>query len=416
MHTNWDHHCTNASAHDRRLRLRLARLILSVTMLSGVSFAITPLDGISRADTRLPTHHAQVTQRLPKQASIGNSGRVTTAKASPNLGPAQKSKKHKTKRIAFWHHYHSHMLRILLGLAIAWALGFWYREKAQTSHKSPSAPIFMQARVQPPTGALKVDPAAFESDAVIINESARAVIVATLDPPSTDANGPQEEDSEELDLFAPDDGGTRAQISRSLDSMIGEHRNLATSAKEPPVPGKLLSIRRKAPTLRLPIPLEGHFEGRFGETLMCNRPLHATMTKSGWVAVTNQRVLILFQRKKLRLAFTPIVTETERKQFQLASIQAADLDRIRIPAFLGAAALTFLWYPVGTFISVPCLALFLLVKRSILRIQTSDETLDLPIGTVDQREVLKFLTPFQDTPNNHKNQPPTAKGPWENAQ
>jgi hypothetical protein len=413
MQTNWDHCRTKASAHDRRIPLRLVRMIFSVTML----LATTPFHDVSRADTRLSTHRPQVAQRPPRPSLSDNTGRVIPAKSSPGLGSSPKKKKPKAKRIALWRRHHSKILRLLLGLAIAWALGLWHREKTRSkSPHSPLAPILKQARVQAPTGPLKVDPAAFESNDVIINESARAVIIATLDPQSPDADLHEEETSEELDLFAPEDSGTRAQISRSLDSMIGEYRNLVKSAKQPPEPGKVLSIRRKAPTLRLPVPLEGHFEGRFGETLMWNRPLDTTMTESGWVAVTNQRVLILFQRKKLRLAPIPIVTETERKQIQLASITHTELERIRIPPFLGVAALTFLWYPVGTLIAAPCLALFLLVRKSILRIHTPDQTLDLPIIPVDQREALKFLAPIQDTQNNHKNQPPTAKGPWGNAQ
>jgi hypothetical protein len=259
-----------------------------------------------------------------------------------------------------------------------------------------------QVRTKAPQGALKVNPAGFSKEAIIINESAKAIIhQKSLSgqpvPPSAEMSLDRAENVElweNMDLFGLDEIGTRSKISEAVDRMIGEFRDTEGQPEEKEDEARKPRpriIRRRAPTLKLPVPLLGQFEGRFGEKLLWHGPYWYRPGLEGWMAVTNQRLIWITDRKKPVFSKDLLHSELERGQISGSSVVSTEVARVRIPEALILALPFVPWFPYGTAISIAILTVYLAIKRSVLKVATRDETLYIPLKNKSLRDASKYL-------------------------
>ena len=313
-------------------------------------------------------------------------------------------------------------------LVIGYLIIRWRRGKtnSQDVPVEPQMEVLRQVRTQAPQGSLKINPAGFSKEAIIINESAKAIIhqksfPSQPIPPSAERPLEKVENVElweNMDLFGQDEQGTRSKISEAVDRMIGEFRDTEDQSNEKEDEAQKPRpriIRRRAPTLKLPVPLLGQFEGRFGEKLLWHGPYWHRPGLEGWMAVTNQRLIWISDKKKPVFSKDLLHSELDRGQIGIAAVFSAEIAPIRLPELLVLSLLFVLWFPYGTAISIAIVAAYLVIKRPVLKIATRDETLNFPLKNRDLREALKCLEKLLSNRVEEENQGVKKQDAWRKA-
>jgi hypothetical protein len=327
-----------------------------------------------------------------------------------------------------WRSYVADAIRLFVFLVIGYLVILWRRGKkpSQNTTYEQQIEVLRQVRTQAPQGSLKVNPAGFSKEAIIINESAKAIIhqkslPSQPIPPSAERPLEKVENVElweNMDLFGQDEAGTRSKISEAVDRMIGEFRDPEDQSNEKedfaqkPRPR---IIRRRAPTLKLPVPLLGQFEGRFGEKLLWNGPYWHRPGLEGWMAVTNQRLIWITDKKKPVFSKDLLHSELDRGQISISAIVSTEIARLRMPELLILPLPFVLWFPYGTAISIAILAAHLTIQRSMLKIATRDEAMHFPLKNKDLREAAKCLEKLLQKRADEENQGVKKQDAWRKA-
>jgi hypothetical protein len=109
------------------------------------------------------------------------------------------------------------------------------------------------------------------------------------------------------------------------------------------------------------------------------------------VALTNQRLLALYERQVLKLLPPSLEIQVSRHQTEISAIGEYGTVRTKRPTFLIAGLVIFLWYPVGTFIACILVALFFAVPRPEIQISTGGQRRRYPLALADQEDLLRNL-------------------------
>lgn len=382
----------------------------------------------SRPELKIPSHALDhLIKTLPSSDTPSEIKRRTPLRRKSPFFNAR-SKRSKPVEVPSWRSYVADAIRLFVFLVIGYLVILWRRGKkpSQNTTYEQQIEVLRQVRTQAPQGSLKVNPAGFSKEAIIINESAKAIIhqkslPSQPIPPSAERPLEKVENVElweNMDLFGQDEAGTRSKISEAVDRMIGEFRDPEDQSNEKedfaqkPRPR---IIRRRAPTLKLPVPLLGQFEGRFGEKLLWNGPYWHRPGLEGWMAVTNQRLIWITDKKKPVFSKDLLHSELDRGQISISAIVSTEIARLRMPELLILPLPFVLWFPYGTAISIAILAAHLTIQRSMLKIATRDEAMHFPLKNKDLREAAKCLEKLLQKRADEENQGVKKQDAWRKA-
>jgi hypothetical protein len=141
----------------------------------------------------------------------------------------------------------------------------------------------------------------------------------------------------------------------------------------------------------LPAEMMGHFEGMPYEHLVWSAPIYIKGVCEGQLAITNMRILALYERRHLRLWPPALIYQTKRNQMRLDQISLYKHVQVNRPSFLAAGACVFWWFPFGTIGAVAAIAAYLFLTRRELGVWTSSQKRTYPLSMVDAEEAMSSI-------------------------
>ncbi len=143
--------------------------------------------------------------------------------------------------------------------------------------------------------------------------------------------------------------------------------------------------------LLLPAEMAGHFEALQGEVLVWSAPLYIKGVCEGMLAITNRRLLALYERRSFKIWMPSVVFQTKRNQTLLGQISLYKPMQVKRPSFLAAGAAIFWWFPFGTVGACVAIAGFLFLTRRELGIWTAKQKRTYPLSMVDLEEAMSSI-------------------------
>lgn len=171
-------------------------------------------------------------------------------------------------------------------------------------------------------------------------------------------------------------------ISKEVDWIISSIKIKGDSQSAAPSPSLFL----------LPAEMMGHFEGFPGEQLVWSAPLYIKGVCEGQLAITNQRLLALYERRSIRSWPPALIYRTKRHQIKLDQISLYKAVRVNRPSFLGMGATVFWWFPFGTLFAVAMIGAYLTLTRRELGIWTASHKKTYPLSMVDTEEAMSSIS------------------------
>ncbi len=191
--------------------------------------------------------------------------------------------------------------------------------------------------------------------------------------------GKQRPQSVTLDL-AIDGPELERSISNEIDEIISSIK-IVESEK----------VQHKPQMLLLPAEMVGHFEAMNGEVLVWSAPLYIKGVCEGMLAITNFRLLALYERRSVKLWMPSLVFQTKRNQTLLKQISLYKPVQVNRPSFLAAGAAIFWWFPFGTVGACVAIGAFLFFTRRELGVWTSKQKRTYPLSMVDLEEAMSSI-------------------------
>jgi hypothetical protein len=191
--------------------------------------------------------------------------------------------------------------------------------------------------------------------------------------------GKQRPQSVTLDLTI-DGPELERSISNEIDDIISSIKIVDNQAEQK-VPQMLL----------LPAEMVGHFEAMPNEVLVWSAPLYIKGVCEGMLAITNMRLLALYERRSFKLWVPSIVFQTKRNQTLLKQISLYKPIQVNRPSFLAAGAAIFWWFPFGTVGACAAIGAFLFLTRRELGIWTAKQKRVYPLSMVDLEEAMSSI-------------------------
>jgi len=169
-------------------------------------------------------------------------------------------------------------------------------------------------------------------------------------------------------------------ISNEIDEIISSIKVLDQNTEQP-IPQMLL----------LPAEMIGHFEAMPGEVLVWSAPLFVKGVCEGMLAITNLRLLALYERRIFKLIPPSIIFQTKRNQALLHQISLYKPVQVNRPSFLAAGAVVFWWFPFGTIGACAAIAAYLFFTRRELGVWTPKQKRTYPLSMVDLEEAMSSI-------------------------
>lgn len=230
--------------------------------------------------------------------------------------------------------------------------------------------------------------------------------------------GPDPRTFEQTDVFQKvADAGRKPSVAldltvegEALEKSISDEIDLLISSikikedAKAPVP---------APMFLLPAEMMGHFEGLPDEQLAWSAPVYIKGVCEGQLAITNMRILALYERRSFRPWPPALVYRTKRNQIRLDQISLYKPVQVNRPSFLAAGACVFWWFPFGTLGAVAAIAGFLFLTRRELGVWTTSQKRTYPLSMVDTEEAMSSIaqaTGLQPLGRNEPIQPAQKAG------
>jgi hypothetical protein len=191
--------------------------------------------------------------------------------------------------------------------------------------------------------------------------------------------GKQRPHSVTLDLTI-DGPELESSISKEIDLIISSIK-IVDKESEQKIPQMLL----------LPAEMAGHFEPMSGEVLVWSAPLYIKSVCEGMLAITNIRLLALYERRSFKLWPPSIIFQTKRNQTLVKQVSLYKPVQVNRPIFLAAGAAIFWWFPFGTIGACIAMVSFLFFTRRELGIWTAKQKRVYPLSMVDLEEAMSSI-------------------------
>ncbi len=224
---------------------------------------------------------------------------------------------------------------------------------------------------------------------------------------SSQNSPPKDPFAEAVSLFGPLHSKENAAISFELSSHT--HRSLDRGKSEVK---STLSNKSHVPMEKpyFPKPIAEHYTPQSREKLLWHKIYHQG-SNEGIMAITNQRVLHIYQRRVIKIFPPGLELSLEKNQHPLLSLHIVQRHRTRKNIFLILGAPFVFWFPYGTLLSALMGVIYGVWTRQEIAIGVRPDRLkSYPLPEETQAEFISILKKIRSRRilSRKKNHPPKA--------